>query len=73
MTLKNLRYEHRCGKSWDVDVRAVEEAKAARGAFLSRQREGKIAPSRMPSKRIRGQPLAHLFPATNDGRNSIFA
>ena len=41
MSIKHLRYAHRCNKTWDIDARAAEQDKLAKEAVLARARAQK--------------------------------
>ena len=36
MSIKSLKYQHQCGRSWDVAVRAAEEERKAHEAVQAR-------------------------------------
>ena len=62
LTVKHLRYAHRCGRSWDVDARAVEQNRVAKEAFLSRERARKESAEKLAAHRSQAHPLSPALP-----------
>ena len=65
MSIKHLRYAHRCNKTWDIDVRAAEQDKSAKDAFLARQQAPKESEqkwARMQPHCLKSPPLSSAWP-----------
>ena len=56
MSIKQLRYAHRCNKTWDIDARAAEQDKPAKEAFLARQQAQKESERKWASMQTHCSP-----------------
>ena len=61
MSIKHLRYSHRCHKTWDIQARALEQDKLAKEAVLGRAR----AQNDQKEKWAMMQPSSASYQATS--------
>jgi len=55
MSIKNLKYQHKCKRTWDVAQRAEEEEKKAKAHFCAR-----VQPGENEDKKAGAQNAAQL-------------